>query len=58
MQTLQRTLKGAGFPNVKIVAKDGGADICNDMAKDPAYDDAVDIVGLHYPSDFSDYTTW
>eukprot|EP01052_Picozoa_sp_SAG31_P018713 SAG31_NODE_1337_length_8738_cov_2.840954_4_plen_448_part_00 len=57
MQTLQKTLKAAGFPNVKIVAKDGGADICNDMAKDPAYDAAVDIVGLHYPSDFNDYTT-
>jgi hypothetical protein len=28
------------------------------MAKDKAYDDAVDIIGLHYPSDFSDYTTW
>ena len=37
--------------------KDGGSDICNDMAKDPAYDDAVDIVGLHYPSDFADYST-
>jgi len=27
------------------------------MAKDPAYKEAVDIIGLHYPSDYSDYTT-
>lgn len=37
VQTLQKTLASNGFPNVKIVAKDGADDICNDMAKDKAY---------------------
>lgn len=57
VQTLKKTLADAGFPKVQIVAKDGGSDICTDMAKDPAYKEAVDIIGLHYPSDYSDYTT-
>ena len=47
VQTLKKTLADAGYPKVKIVAKDGGADICDDMAKDPAYKEAVDIIGLH-----------
>ena len=47
VQTLKKTLADAGYPKVKIVAKDGGADICDDMAKDPAYQEAVDIIGLH-----------
>jgi galactosylceramidase len=41
---------------VQIVAKDGGSDICDTMAADPAYEKAVDIVGLHYPSDFKNYS--
>ena len=57
VQTLKKTLSDAGFPKVQIVAKDGGSDICNDMSKDPAYKEAVDIIGLHSPSDDSDYTT-
>lgn len=54
--SLRATLNAAGFSNTKIVAKDGGADICDAMMKDPAYAKTVDIIGLHYPSDFSNYS--
>lgn len=57
VRTLKKTLADAGYPHVKIVAKDGGSDICQSMASDKEYAEAVDIIGLHYPSDFSDYTT-
>ena len=56
-QALRRTLDDAGFASTKVVAKDGGADICDTLKKDPAYAKTVDIIGLHYPSDYSDYTT-
>lgn len=56
VQTLRKALNAAGITGTKIVVKDGGNDICNDLAKDKAYRDAVDIVGLHYPSDFKDYS--
>lgn len=54
--SLRQTLDAAGFSKTKIVAKDGGADICTAMAKDPAYAKTVDIIGLHYPSDYKDYS--
>ena len=58
-ETLRSTLDAAGFSNTKIVAKDGGADICNAMAKDAKYAKTVDIIGLHYPTDYAndDYKT-
>lgn len=34
--SLRKTLDAAGFSNTKIVAKDGGKDICDNMAADPA----------------------
>ena len=34
------------------MAQDGGAQICAAMKADPALADAVDVIGLHYPSDF------
>ena len=40
----------------KLVVKDGTLDICTELLKDKAYADAVDIVGLHYPSDFADFS--
>lgn len=55
VKMLRRTLDDAGFKNTRIVARDGGADICNDLASDPEYAAAVDVVGLHYPSDFYSY---
>ena len=54
---LRRTLDDAGFGSIKVVAKDGGADICDTLTKDPAYAKTVDIIGLHYPSDYNDYST-
>ncbi len=36
----------------RIVARDGSSSICDDLHKDPDYAEAVDIIGLHYPSDF------
>ena len=32
-KTLRKTLDDAGFANTKLVAKDGGADICDDLSK-------------------------
>mmetsp|Transcript_100821 Transcript_100821/g.291519 ORF Transcript_100821/g.291519 Transcript_100821/m.291519 type:complete len:867 (-) Transcript_100821:147-2747(-) len=52
-KTLRRTLDAAGFGNTTIIAKDGDAHICNEMAKDKDYADAVGVVGLHYPSDYT-----
>jgi galactosylceramidase len=56
-ESLRTTLDNAGFSKTQIVAKDGGADICDSMKKDPAYAKTVDIIGLHYPSDFEDLKT-
>jgi len=55
-KTLRKTLDAAGFANTTLVAKDGGKDICDDMAKDKDYADAIGVVGLHYPSDYDNYT--
>ena len=38
------------------MVKDGDLVICADLQKDKAYADAVDVVGLHYPSDFQDFS--
>ena len=54
--TLRRTLDEAGFSNTTLVAKDGGRDICDDLAANASYADAIGVVGLHYPSDFDDYS--
>jgi hypothetical protein len=53
VKMLRRTLDGAGFNHTRIVANDRGADICNDLAADADYAAAVDVIGLHYPSDFA-----
>lgn len=37
--------------------QDGGADICDDMAKDKDYAAAIGVVGLHYPSDYANYSS-
>ena len=55
-ETLRETLNEKGFSTTKLVAKDGNADICNDLAKDPDYAKAIDIIGLHYPSDYNNYS--
>jgi len=53
VQTLRKALDKEGVKGTKIVAKDGGSEICDDMAKDKPYNDSIDIIGLHYPSDFN-----
>eukprot|EP00055_Hartaetosiga_balthica_P002301 m.3499 g.3499 ORF g.3499 m.3499 type:complete len:823 (+) comp2079_c0_seq1:3832-6300(+) len=55
VKTLRKTLDAAGFGKTEIVAKDGDSSICDDLAKDKDYADAVSVIGLHYPSDFSNY---
>jgi len=54
-KTLRKILDEGGFTNTTLVAKDGGADICDEMAKDKEYAEAIGVVGLHYPSDYSNY---
>ena len=56
-ETLRQTLDDAGFKNTKLVAKDGDASICDDLAKDADYAKAIDVIGLHYPSDYKNYST-
>lgn len=56
VQTLRKALNAEGISGTKIVVKDGGSDICDDLANDKAYADSVDIIGLHYPTDFQDYS--
>ena len=55
-KTLRKTLDDGGFKKTQIVAKDGNKAICDDMAKDPEYAAAIDVIGLHYPSDYDNYT--
>jgi hypothetical protein len=57
---LRRALNEAGFKNTKIIAKDAITDmnICWDLAKDPEYGKVVDIIGLHYPNDYSYQFAW
>lgn len=54
VKQLRQSLDGAGFHQTKIVAQDGGSQICLSMKADPALAKVVDIIGLHYPSDFGD----
>eukprot|EP00666_Eupelagonemidae_sp_cell4sb_P007086 gene7086-14491_t len=55
VKMLRKTLDGAGFNRTRIVAQDGGSQICDALARDVDYAAAVDIIGLHYPSDFYPY---
>lgn len=54
VKQLRQSLDDAGFHETKIVAQDGGSQICGAMKADPALAKAIDIIGLHYPSDFQD----
>ncbi len=54
---LRETLDKNGFRSTKIVAKDGYRDICDEVKLDKGYEEAVDIIGLHYPSDYDNYTS-
>lgn len=55
VKLLRATLDEAGFNTTRIVAQDGGAEICAALAADAEYAAAVDVIGLHYPGDFFSY---
>ncbi|MFH8386790.1 ricin-type beta-trefoil lectin domain protein [Kitasatospora sp. NPDC018058] len=56
-ENLKSTLVARGYGATKVVAADDTWDVADAMATDPAFKNAVDIVGVHYPcgymSDFS-----
>jgi len=47
---LRVALDDAGFQSTRIVAADTDWGVVNDMAADPAFAAAVDIIGAHYPN--------
>eukprot|EP00466_Bigelowiella_natans_P021206 jgi/Bigna1/91286/estExt_fgenesh1_pg.C_950041 len=51
VMTLRKMLDARGFPNTRIVVADGGLDVCKDLATDPDYKRAVDVLGFHYPKE-------
>jgi len=55
VKMLRAALDAAGFHNTRIVAQDGGAQICNAMHNDAEYAAAVDVIGLHYPGDWGSW---
>jgi len=56
VQVLRKTLNQRGHQGTKLVVKDGGLDVCTTLLNDKKYADAVDIIGLHYPNDFQDFS--
>ncbi len=46
---LRAALDAHGYAGVQLVADDSGWGVADDMAKDPAFNDAVSIIGAHYP---------
>jgi O-glycosyl hydrolase len=46
---LRSALDAAGYRSVQIVADDSGWSVADDMAADPAFNDAVSVIGAHYP---------
>ncbi|WP_051951856.1 ricin-type beta-trefoil lectin domain protein [Actinacidiphila yeochonensis] len=51
---LRSALDAAGYGSVRIVADDSGWSVADDMAADPAFDDAVSVIGAHYPCEGGD----
>ncbi|MEV7234398.1 ricin-type beta-trefoil lectin domain protein [Streptomyces sp. NPDC051020] len=48
-QDLKSALVSHGYTTTKVVASDSGWDVADAMAQDPAFNAAVDVVGVHYP---------
>ncbi|MCO5992040.1 ricin-type beta-trefoil lectin domain protein [Actinoallomurus rhizosphaericola] len=48
-ENLKSALAANGYGSIKVVAADSGWDVADAMASDPAFKNAVDIVGTHYP---------
>ncbi len=51
---LRSALDHAGYSRVRIVADDSGWGVADDMAGDPAFDNAVSIIGTHYSCEGGD----
>ncbi|KAM5128944.1 LOW QUALITY PROTEIN: galactocerebrosidase [Mantella aurantiaca] len=49
IKVLRRTLDRLGLVNVGIIAADGHWQISHDMVVDPYLNDAVQVIGAHYP---------
>ncbi len=57
-EELKAALKSHGYGATKVVAADDGWDVADAMSTDPAFDKAVDIVGVHYPCGYqTDFTS-
>ncbi len=48
-EKLRSSLNANGFGAVKVVGADSGWDVANDMVSDSAFNNAVDVIGAHYP---------
>ncbi|MFI9365843.1 ricin-type beta-trefoil lectin domain protein [Kitasatospora sp. NPDC053057] len=48
-ENLKSTLVSNGYGGTKVVAADDGWSVADAMSTDPAFRNAVDIVGVHYP---------
>ena len=51
---LRAALDAHGYRDVQLVADDSGWGVADDMAKDPAFNDAVSIIGTHYSCEGGD----
>ena len=58
-EELHQALGANGFGSTKVVAADSfGWDVANAMSTDPAFNNSVDVVGVHYPCGYlSTYTS-
>ena len=52
---LRQELDRNGFNSTQLVVKDGDMGVCDVLHKNPEYARAVDIIGLHYPSDYTKF---
>ncbi len=53
-EKLRSALNANGFGAVKVVGADSGWEVADDMVKDSAFNNAVDVVGSHYPCNGGD----
>ncbi|XP_063804272.1 galactocerebrosidase isoform X2 [Pseudophryne corroboree] len=53
IKVLRHTLDRLGLRNVGIIAADGNWDVAHDMIVDPYLNDAVQVIGAHYPGTYT-----
>lgn len=51
-ESLHASLAAHGYHRTQVVGADSGWDVATAMRSDPAFDNAVDIVGTHYPCSY------